>query len=955
MDKLVNNDFSWHADQPDVPQKTAAEMKEFFDAPTHTLMDKVNEIIDGKQDTLIFDDEPTAGSDKPVKSKGVLAAIAGLWTTVQTALAGKQDTLDYDQTPTENSTKMVKSGGIYTAIAALQAEIDDIGIKEITSAAQLAAAENGVYYHRADASHPIVIDTVSITGEAFLIVYNQGTSSDDGDRRILIITKSTVYHAVMMEDSGGLQDWSISEGLTGKQNTLTAGDNISIVGNVISAAASGGGMTEIEDQDDLIAGDSGLYCFPGSMGNEFVIGDPNEPEMATTEPLAFIKNKDSFDHCNIWIFDHTNIYFATEDANRQFLTISNTVPQVDQTYMPGSERAQSGRAVAAAISGKQDRISAGPGIGIDHNQISAQFTYDNSGDLDELSEGLYRLDNPAEFTGPSVLLTGAAGATTYSYTFPVDADNTIITVGMKCGQAQVISFTDDEITFDVTLNDLEALSDHSVRLKTVISQGDRDGDILFFVSYGDESYTGFVVSAGDLFYGYRPYNYDTGNYNNWAFRSIVSAPDVTMTYKSYDGSATLYRQVLINGDDGQYTGVTPARASTAQYNYTFSGWSTTPGGSADPDALKNVTENRTVYAAFTATVRTYTVTFMNGETTLQTVQDVPYGGTASYTGVTPVKQGVQDPESYEFVGWNPSPEGITGDTICNARFVYADTITDSWSEISAHSLAGDAENYYAIGDCKDVDLSGTVGTSSLNVTLLLYIIGFNHNSTYEGTGITFAGFKTGAVSSATSVCIVDTNYGSGSTDGSKRFNVNHWGNANYGGWAGCDMRYDILGSTDVAPSGYGSATTAGRVGYDATSTCATSPVANTLMSCLPSDLRAVMKPITKYTNNAGGSSNIEANVTASVDYLPLLAEYEIYGVRTYANEYEQTKQAQYAYYIDGNSKVKYQNINTSSAASWWERSPYISGSISFCNVTGNGSDDYNHSDRSYGITPVLLV
>lgn len=41
---------------------------------------------------------------------------------------------------------------------------------------------------------------------------------------------------------------------------------------------------------------------------------------------------------------------------------------------------------------------------------------------------------------------------------------------------------------------------------------------------------------------------------------------------------------------------------------------------------------------------------------------------------------------------------------------------------------------------------------------------------------------------------------------------------------------------------------------DATATTATNPVANTLMAALPSDLRAVMQPMTIYTDNTGGGS-----------------------------------------------------------------------------------------------------
>ena len=47
---------------------------------------------------------------------------------------------------------------------------------------------------------------------------------------------------------------------------------------------------------------------------------------------------------------------------------------------------------------------------------------------------------------------------------------------------------------------------------------------------------------------------------------------------------------------------------------------------------------------------------------------------------------------------------------------------------------------------------------------------------------------------------------------------------------------------------------------------------------LPSDLRAVLKPITKYTDNVGGGSgSVQSNVTATTDYLPLLSMKEVFG------------------------------------------------------------------------------
>lgn len=281
--------------------------------------------------------------------------------------------------------------------------------------------------------------------------------------------------------------------------------------------------------------------------------------------------------------------------------------------------------------------------------------------------------------------------------------------------------------------------------------------------------------------------------------------------------------------------------------------------------------------------------------------------------------------------------------------------SNSWAKIREISDAGTGKNYWSAGDCKAVPLSGTMGTLALDTTLWVYILGFDHNKDVEGSGIQFGGFKTDSGSSGINVCLIDANYSSSKTDGTLTFNMNHWGNYNYGGWAGSDMRYDILGSTNVAPSGYGAKKTTSVVGYDATTTCPTSPVANTLMSCLPAELRAVMKPITKWTNNVGASGDTEEKVTAMIDYLPLLAEFEIFGTRSYANSYEQNHQVQYEYFSAGNSKVKYRHSATGSTAFWWERSPNYGSTTYFCSVLTSGGANFSGAYNSTGVAPAFMV
>ena len=277
----------------------------------------------------------------------------------------------------------------------------------------------------------------------------------------------------------------------------------------------------------------------------------------------------------------------------------------------------------------------------------------------------------------------------------------------------------------------------------------------------------------------------------------------------------------------------------------------------------------------------------------------------------------------------------------------------SWEDISKIAAAGLADTYWDVGATKTITINGTVGTLSLsNLSVDVFIIGFDHNSSVEGTNKIH--FQIGKISSK-QVGLCCGSYNSYKTDGTKIFNMNHWGNYNYGGWAGCDLRYDILGSTDVAPSGYGSAVTTSRVGYSASATCATNPVANTLMAALPSDLRAVMKGVTKYADAVGNSSNVAANVKAFTDYLFLLAEFEVQGARTYANQYEQNYQKQYAYYSAGNSKVFYRHSSTSSTAYWWLRSACYYTSNGFCCVSSDGSANSYIAGYALALAPGFVV
>lgn len=260
---------------------------------------------------------------------------------------------------------------------------------------------------------------------------------------------------------------------------------------------------------------------------------------------------------------------------------------------------------------------------------------------------------------------------------------------------------------------------------------------------------------------------------------------------------------------------------------------------------------------------------------------------------------------------------------------YVNPVLDKneWKVIKKVADADKGANYWAVGDTKRITLNGKVGATTIsNLKVDAFIIGFNHNSGKEGSNrIHFLLGKIGGKF----VGLVDSYYdpsGYATTSGAFTMNTS---DTNSGGWAKTQMRSTVLGAASDP----------------------TNPTANTLLAALPADLRAVMKSVTKYTDNTGGGSNSASAVTATTDYLWLLAEFEVFGSRTYANSSEPSSQAQYEYFKAGNSKIAYKHSAAETAAAWRLRSPGCINSGYFCAV-GSGGGAYGYGAyRSLALVP----
>ena len=317
-----------------------------------------------------------------------------------------------------------------------------------------------------------------------------------------------------------------------------------------------------------------------------------------------------------------------------------------------------------------------------------------------------------------------------------------------------------------------------------------------------------------------------------------------------------------------------------------------------------------------------TVTASSGSTNIATVS-------VSGTTITVTAKATGSATITVNVGADTNYTAPSSKTFTVAVTLVSKTLSsNSWAVIKAVSDAGQGANYWSVGDTKRITLNGKVGAYTFsNFNVDVFILGFNHNSSKEGSNRIH--FQIGKVSGK-AVALCDSQYnGSGS---SAMFHMNS-SDSNSGGWNGSYMRKTLLGNSNTPDS----------------------TLENSLMAALPSDLLAVMKTVTKYTDNTGGGSNSSGNVTATADYLFLLAEFEVFGTRYWANQYEQNSQKQYDYYKAGNSRVAYNHSAVSTAVWWWLRSAYYSYSYNFCDVFTDGSYSIGTAYYSSGLRPGFAV
>lgn len=234
---------------------------------------------------------------------------------------------------------------------------------------------------------------------------------------------------------------------------------------------------------------------------------------------------------------------------------------------------------------------------------------------------------------------------------------------------------------------------------------------------------GQTLYSGELEYGEVP-EYDGSALSNGdgrPFDKWTPEPESVKGSITYNASFK-HRVRYYNGDtllkteyvgDGQTPDNTylPTKSSTAQYSYTFTGWTSVKGSTAvEGNALREMSEDRDLYAIFNQTLRTYTVTWsING-----TTQKATY-----FYGQTPVAPSVSAADGRSFSCWDKTVTSVTSDvtyTACyqrRVRFYNGSTLlTTQYVEYGANATYSGTKPTKASTNTANYTFSGWSSTSS---------------------------------------------------------------------------------------------------------------------------------------------------------------------------------------------------------------------------------------------------
>ena len=366
----------------------------------------------------------------------------------------------------------------------------------------------------------------------------------------------------------------------------------------------------------------------------------------------------------------------------------------------------------------------------------------------------------------------------------------------------------------------------------------------------------------------------------------------------------------------------PTKESTAQYDYHFLSW--------DGDFDTVMTGAREFYAVYTSTIRRYNVYFWNapGDTEpLQTVANVQYGASATYTGSTPVKSGVDDPSEYVFKGWMPAPNSITGETHCYALFKFTGYLFGKLADGSEYGTV-DSPNWDKINaywDTINSDVkafnSGTMSQEDFEAKYMIggrMLIPVEMKMVENLSSITFD--TTVGIYTPVDVEIIGR-YHDNLADGSGKAALTFF----------CKDLPNLKQRMNQESTNVG--------GYEAS--YMREFISGTILEQIPSELKNIIKPVYKISD--GGATN--ASLVTTIDLL-WLASCEEVGLSAGSNTLSgQGEIYSSIFSSDKDSRKKYITDNTESGGYWLRSSYYSSNSSSmFWRVTNSGG---SYSDIAF--------
>ncbi len=428
-----------------------------------------------------------------------------------------------------------------------------------------------------------------------------------------------------------------------------------------------------------------------------------------------------------------------------------------------------------------------------------------------------------------------------------------------------------------------------------------------------------------------------------------------LTYKNYDGTSTIKTVACIDGVPQEAAPSGPSRASTAQYSYSFVGWNTAQDAqTADASCITNVMADRTVYAAYSRTVRTYTITWKNSDNTTLRTDTLAYGATPSWGQAMPTYNG------QTAQGWTPTIATVTGNATYTASYIPTYTATFVLAAVDGGTTLY-TQNNVPQGTTPTYGGATPVSSRGNDYTFSGWspaLSGIQANTTYT------------AVFQAPQVWFDEEITDSWDTIISKIAA----GTANYkpGNYKPLDLGAQgivnmqiVAEDADALAAGGGTAkyswiskellkdshrwNPSYSSGTDGTGTLGgwelselRSYLKNTIKPLIPSNVRTAIKEVTKYTRIYQATPEQAVDNVATTEDVWIPGRHEM----NFSTSYEAQSPVYSDAFPDNASRVK-NNVNTGSAAWWWLRS--ASNRDYAYNVNGDGSSNGTSVNSGGGV------